>query len=403
MGVALPRLDVRVRILAGWMAAVAATQAWLPWSDQVREKFASDTTSYIQIADAAPHLPASPIASHHAERFASHWLVGTIAHETGAGVHDVYRAGTLLCLLAMLLVLHRTFVRLALEPGAYALCLGVVVASAYPMRYLLAAPGMLSDAVFLLGLSIFLLGFVAERPAVLLAGLAVATLGRQTAVPLAVAATLVLALRRPRTRRSLGLAVSATGVAAALFLGEWLLTRGFSRSEVGALSSFSVLGALPHPVQLADHLGRVALGSMLPLALVAGAFRVHRRPFPWGAALFATAVAGQAAVLGPEWAAHNEPRLAGLGAPALAVSAALLLRRVRLAPAVAALGSVVLFVASLHPRYSDAALPSTLAWALAEAVGGAVLVLVLPGGMLPERGAVNDVGRDGGARERPAP
>ena len=72
---------------------------------------------------------------------------------------------------------------------------------------------------------------------------------------------------------------------------------------------------------LADHLGRIALGILVPAALVLGGWLRTGGRVPRGALLLAAAVVAQTLVLGPTSNGDNEPRLAGLAVPALAVAA----------------------------------------------------------------------------------
>src|SRR5262249_39013396 len=159
-----------------------ATQAWPSWEAGIRGRFAADVVSYEQIARAAPGLPSQPLPQQHAERFPVHWTGGVISDATGAGLHLVYRVVTIALLLALIAVVVDALQRLKLDLRARAVLVGVLVASTYPVRFLLAAPGMAADALFLVGLAVVVWAFVADREEVVVAGLVVAVLGRQTAI-----------------------------------------------------------------------------------------------------------------------------------------------------------------------------------------------------------------------------
>src|SRR4051812_10928825 len=169
-----------------WAGVVLATQAWPSWSTGVRERFAGDVVAYEQIARAAPGLPSGPVSQQYAERFPVHWAVGMIADLTGVELHTVYRVIGLTLLAALVVAMALVLRRLEVGRSTRIVLIGLVVVSAYPVRLLLAAPGMLADTLFLVGLAVALWGLVAERDDVLVAGLLVAVLGRQTAVPVAI-------------------------------------------------------------------------------------------------------------------------------------------------------------------------------------------------------------------------
>jgi hypothetical protein len=383
-------------ILAAWAVVVLATQAWPSWETGISELFASDVQSYERIADAAPGLPSSPLPAQHAERFPAHWLVGTVSDLTGADLHLVYRVFMLLCLLGTLLVVRRALVSMRVPLSVYTVCIGCVAASAYPMRYLLAAPGMLSDAVFLLGLAVVSLGFVERHDAVVVLGVAVAALGRQSAVPLAVAAAVGLVLTRKRSE-ALRPAMLVLGAGIGIFVAEWLVARSFSSPDVG---SFTILSSLDHPVRLVTRQGllgfdaRAFLGLLVPLGLITGAWLRGFRP-PLVPVLLAASVVIQPLLLEPRWVGPNETRLAALAIPALAVAAGCQLRTVELPPRTVAIVVVAILLASFHARYSSVGIPSSAVWA-AFSVTAALAVTVATGWprLAEKRASLRDVRAD---------
>jgi len=374
-----------------WIAIVLATQAWPSWETGIRELFASDVSSYQRIAEAAPGLPTAPVPAQHAQRFPAHWAVGTIADLAGANLHDVYRVASLLCLLAIVLVMHRAFVALRLGPGPYALCIGLVAASAYPMRYLLAAPGMLSDAVFLLGFAMVALGFAQRHDRLVVAGVAIATLGRQTAVPLAFAAALALVVSWERPR-ALRVAAVTLALGVGVFCAEWIVARRFSSPGTGGFSSFTLLGSLDHPIRLVTREGiasadaRAFLGLLVPLGLIAGAWLRGRRP-PALPALLAASVLVQPFLLAPAWVSHNETRLAALALPALALVAAYQLRGLKLTSATIWCVAAAILAASFHSRYSDVGVPDSTVWAAIDVVASLSIALAIGWPRIRLRGA----------------
>ena len=150
-----------------------------------------------------------------------------------------------------------------------------------------------------------------------------------------------------------------------------------------------MLGFFSSPWQLVLHLGRVTLGVMAPAALALGACLRTRNPLPRGALLVAAAVASQPLVLGPSSNGGNEPRLAGLAAPALVVAAGALLRGARLSNRETAIAAVAIVIAGLHSRYTHGPLLRNYVWAGAEVVAALTLVAL--------------IGRLSGSRERQSP
>ena len=369
----------RLLVLLGWAAFAVAVQRWFSIADGIRLQFAADSAFYRAIARAAPGFVDEPVLRAYAQRFAPHWLVGVAADATGLSVETVYRIATVLVLAGVLLLVHAAFVRIGLEVRPYVLAIGVVAAGAYPLHYLLAAPGMLSDAVFLLGLAALLLGLVRGSLALALVGIAVAMLGRQTALPVGLAAAAWTALDPAwRARRTLASA-SLVAVPVGLYAVLHLASDGFSMPRPADVDDLTILGFFTSLHAFAEHVGLVLLGIAVPTALVAGAW-VRSRIVAVGPLLVAAAIVAQPLFLGPLANRSNEPRLAALAVPALAVAAGLMLRGVRLGLGETIVAAAAIAVAGLHHRYTWAGIDRNTVWAAVDfaAAGAVLLVLAAP-------------------------
>lgn len=369
--------SAQVGVLAVWAGFIALVQRWPSWGEGVRVQFAADMDVYEVIARAAPGLPETDILRAYAQRFAPHWLVGTLSDLTGVPLHTMYRIAAILCVGLILVAVHFALAELGLDVHAYALALGAVAATAYPVHYLLAAPGMLSDGIFVLGLSILLLGLVRRSPWSAAVGLGVATLGRQSAIPVALAVAAFVAFHpawRPLRRQAVAACLL---VPAALYLALHVLSDPFSRPRPAGIDDLTVIGYLTGVRPFADHVGRIALGIAVPMALVVGAWLRTRRPVPWGPLLVAAAVAGQPLLLGPLANSSNEPRLAGLAAPALAVAAGFLLQGAGLRRAETLVCAAAIAAASLHHRYTISGFDSNVVWGTITLISALVVVSVL--------------------------
>src|SRR5262249_45697925 len=153
------------------------------------------------------------------------------------------------------------------------------------------------------------------------AGLVLGVLGRQTAVPVGFAAALWVAFSpawlHVRYRYAAVTALAPVGIWLALHFG----TMSFSFGERGGVHALTIVGYLSDPSGLAGHLGRVVIAVVVPWALIAGAWIRTRGDVPRGALLVAAVIVLQPVALGPTSAGDNEPRLAALSLPALAVAA----------------------------------------------------------------------------------
>lgn len=370
-------LDPRVEALALWLLFTLSVQRWSSWGEGIRVQFAFDTLSYEKIARAAPSFPATRILRPFAERFPTHWTVGVISDLTDAPLHAVYRVASVLCVVLAIAVLHAALLRFGLDVRRHAVALGALAASAYPVHYLLAAPGMVSDGVFILGVSVVLLGFTHERFPIAIAGLVIATIGRQTAVPVGVAAAVWVFLIRDWRGTRWQRAAACVLIPSVIYAVLHVVANPFASSGLGGTHDITVIGFLTGIRPIAEHLGRVVIGLAVPCALVLGAWRRSGAHLLCGPVVVAVAVALQPVVLGPASNGSNEPRLAGLAAPAFAVAAGMLLRTTALGRRETAVLLAAVAAGGLHHRYTHAGLQTNLEWATVELVAAAVVFAVL--------------------------
>ena len=375
---------------AGWLAFVLATERWRTWGDGVRLLYASDIEDYETMARAAPGLPSVQVQAPHADRWVPAWAAGTIHAELGVGLHAAF---ALLTASAVALTIAAVYVAVRRATGdapTVGLVVGALVASAYPVRYLLDAPGMLTDALFVLGLAGATLALVLADARLLVAALVVATLGRQTGVPVAlVAAVVVLLDPRWRSHRIRTAALAAV-LPVLAYLGPHLASSSFSDTSGRGLVAMTVGGSWTAHSTV-SHVARCAIVLAVPAALLAVGVVRGRRPPSWGPLALGACVVVQALALAPDWS-HAEPRLAGLALPALLVAAAPGLASARLTRREWTAVAVGIALASLHHLYAYPA-NRTAEWAALVVLGGFCCLVPLLGSRTVGYGTVDPVAR----------
>lgn len=373
-------LRLSLGALGLWVAFGLAVQRWASIQEGIREGWGGDLRSYLVIARAAPSFPDRPVRRPFAERFPAHWVAGAISDATGIPLEDVYRTLSIVVVAVLIVVVHATLVRIHVGAQAYVLATGVLVAGVYPLHFLLAGAGMLQDDVFLLGLALAVFGVVRGSLGLLVGGLALATLGRQTAIPVAVVAAFCIAFaptfRRIRVRAAAVVALVPLAVYASLRLSA----DTFAVSDRGSFHDRSILGFAVSAEAFGKHVGRVSLGVFLAVVLVAAGWRRSRGRAPLTLLLVAAAVVVQPLVLGPASTyPGNEPRLASLAIPVLAVAVGIVLAQAELTRVETAILAFALALASLHPRYTHAPWRSSVVWVALELVAAAVVLIVILG------------------------
>jgi hypothetical protein len=254
---------------------------------------------------------------------------------------------------------------------------GLLAASAYPAHYLLAAPGMFADAAFLLGFAIVLYGFALDRPWLVVAALAGATLARQTAVPVALAAALWLVASRRGERRLWLAPAAAFLVPLAVYAALHQVASRFAQADDLRIARITVIGALDDPRALGEHAARTLLGILVPVAAVTTLAARRGRHLPCVPLLLAGTIVAETLALGPDWTAGNEPRLAALSLPALAVAGGLLVQQARLRRAGAVTLTLSVAAASLHHLYSRLPTDRPAAWVAVSLLAALAVVASL--------------------------
>jgi hypothetical protein len=378
------------------LAFLLATSRWVAWSAQLRQ--GSDAREYVMMARAAPGLPDIRIGSAHAERFAVHYAVGLLADGTGLSLATAYRLVALTCVIATVAALAMLMSRIGVGWPTRAFVLAVIVLNPYALRPSVMVTATVQDAVFVLALTIMLIGLFDRRAAVAAAGLGIAILARQTAIllipPMALWMWFGTGWRdRRQPARILAAVLSAlTGVALYVALIEF--ARRFDKPFAPGFPQDSILpvvGDPPRAQEVIPHVVRVLVPLIVPLALLIAALlgarprkelaAIKAAPELWLSLLMCAAIVVQPLLITPSFPGfgHNEQRLSALGLVPCVVAIGVVLQD-GFPGTLSGASRVVLVVAllaySLHHVFSVPRLPDLQAFMLMQ-VGVAVVVMGL--------------------------
>jgi hypothetical protein len=403
------RLQLRGQI--GWGAGlslaglllgfVAITNRWLGWNGGFDLVHANDERAYLTIAHAFPGLPDEAIADQHAQRWAVHWSIGGLADLFGTSPEVVYSWVAVLLAIAVCVILVAVLIRLEVSVAAAAIALGIVVLGPYAFRFYVFAPGYLADLVFYVALAAVLLGAVRRSLAIVLVALVVGIVARQTmlfVIPV-VAVWIVLASdwRRSDGRRPWAAAAAALVLPAIAFAlvkegAADFAARGYSFSRLTILDTVMDLPGTAS--DLGNHLSHTAIVPIVVTCLlVATLTSLDLRRLGadfWGPLAIGVAIVFQTFALNPDpiaydYSSTNEPRLASMALPALAVALAVARRNVEAtseaarenAPALLLIALPLLALASLHQKFTVISTGSAAAtFATQVVVGGSLFAAI---------------------------
>ena len=354
-----------------------------------------DAVEYRRIASAAPGLPTQRVGSAFSGRFFIHYLIGLIAHFTGASVDVVYALVLGILIIAILVITYLLFEHLGVSE--FTICTALLVLNPFSLRPYLQQTEILQDVFFVLGLGICLFGLQKHSARVLITGLVVAVLGRQTAILVAPASAIWI-LCDPRwqlgagRRRPWPTALFGVAVTFAIFgiISVW--SKRFSYDyEPSPLhdSIMNLVVELPaSAAKLVGHFARTAIPLVVAFAVFCALlFIVGRRNvnFPtWGGILIAAAITVQPAAIDPRFPGFvsNEQRLAALAILPLVYAVATLFgktQRRRHGPWLVVSIVALILAASLNPKYTSigpSSLPQFIAVELIVALAVATMIIV---------------------------
>jgi hypothetical protein len=326
-----------------FVAILLVTNKWFNYDEAIRVMGADDTISYRAIAEAWPGLPSDPLPFHRAQRLAVPYVLGGIAGTLGCSLDSVFLGATLLSCAAVLLLMHKIFVSLALSATQRLLLFALLIFNPFVFRPYLAARFMVIDLVFITGLTLLLWGLLTNRGAATVLGIALAALGRQTA--LAVLPVVVVWLNtgawkaRPARERLLFMLLLPSSA-----LGIYCVT-GLAASEVseGSRNLEHLTGLLywfAHfwPREFRDLLEFVFRGltSSTVTLMILGAVYARTRKlvtppaFFWLLLVLVASIWAQPFLGGPAVTGGNIVRLCALGFVPLLTALAVLLSRSRI-------------------------------------------------------------------------
>jgi hypothetical protein len=367
------RFAARLGVTLLLIASAVLAQRWYGWNDAL-VLGGIDAESYEAIALAAPAMPAATterLPFHHAQRWPGPYAVGLLAGGLRLDVREVFAWASGACLLGAILLMQAAFMRLGLSPWALAVCIALVVFH-YSFRFYLVAPGMLPDALFILGLALTLVGLAGAKLPLLLAGILLAGLARQSVLLLLPGiAYWVLRgetwTRRSKPARSLTI-LAAVALAVAVYIGTGRIAEPFADPSNNLEAVTGLFAWLAGPAfsgaDLAVFFGYAAIPLLIPSAMLAadcwhghGAGAGVRWTGETGACLLmAAAIVCQPVLGGPAYTENgNAMRLAALALAPLAFAVGLRLKAsgaAQIAPGRALAIILLLGAGSLHYNYT---------------------------------------------------
>lgn len=141
----------------------------------------TDVRDYLTLSKEPPARWKS-IPFYHAQRFVVPYGLGLFSKGTGLPLEWAFRLAVALCLFSILLILFQLLTKMGISKNTKWAALLLLLFNPYFFRFYLAYPALVTDVVFILGLTLLLLGLGTGNGGALFIGAAVAGLGRQSAL-----------------------------------------------------------------------------------------------------------------------------------------------------------------------------------------------------------------------------
>jgi hypothetical protein len=300
-----------------------------------------DSFSYIRIASTFPKLPTSnsDIPPHHAQRFVVPYLVGGFSKLTHLSLESSFRVFAVGAMLSIVSLLARILRRLhGLLPLHSLWVLALLILNPYSFRIYIAAPYLLNDLFFQVGLTMLLLGLFEVSILISLLGVSLAICSRQTGLLLIPPMLPWLILLWPRNRKRA--AIFAGAISVLIILSVYTVTTYVSWQisrqvvPIAHVTGFLTwIRGSPSIKALLDFGLRGIIGLTFLVATLLGTFPRFSSMAEWsredrlrtGCLLgFAAMIAAQPILGGPAVTAHDITRLVLLGLTPLLVVLAIL-------------------------------------------------------------------------------
>lgn len=299
-----------------------------------------DSYSYFRIASAFPSLPlsASDIPAHHAQRFLVPYLVGGFSRLTHLPLESCFRVfaiGAIPCIVSLLSgILRRLH---GLLPLHSLWLLSLLILNPYSFRIYIAAPCLLDDLFFEVGLTMLLLGLFEQSMVISLAGVSLAICSRQTGLLLIPPMVMWLVFLWPKTRKKRAVFTGAAAIAITLIVYGVtsyvaLQISGKTESAAHVTGLFAWLRGSPSVKVLIEFCLRGIIGLTFPIATLLGILPKFSSIVGWPredhlrtACLlgFSAMIAAQPILGGPAVTAHDITRLVLLGLTPLLIALAI--------------------------------------------------------------------------------
>ena len=128
-----------------------------------------DSVSYMAIAKSSPEFSSENMPFHHAQRVFVPYLIGFISNVFNIDIFITFRTFTFL-IIALIIFLHFLITK-KLKTNLYfsTISISLLILNPYLIRYFIAVPTMINDAVFILSLYLFSFGLILGNNSSLLA------------------------------------------------------------------------------------------------------------------------------------------------------------------------------------------------------------------------------------------
>lgn len=158
------------------------TNSYISFYTPIHDITFNDVYSYAEIAENAPSLPQKQIRFHHGQRFLFPFVTGLLCNVTGISVEVCFKVVTILLCALIIYSFHMIAELFNLSGYTYAICMILLIFNPYSLRPYISTGGWLTDLVFMLGLSMIMLGLIKLQSVTVLLGILLSSIGRQTSL-----------------------------------------------------------------------------------------------------------------------------------------------------------------------------------------------------------------------------
>lgn len=143
---------------------------------------ASDGTTYMKIAQAAPYISSEELIYHKAQRFIIPYFIGIISYFTKIEAYTIFRIFAFIFIISNLILFLKIFKKFNIHIDQRFYLFSLFIFNPYIVRYFLSLPTLINDLIFIFSGTLLIFAFLENKKIFVYIAIFLATASRVNAI-----------------------------------------------------------------------------------------------------------------------------------------------------------------------------------------------------------------------------